>query len=168
MTSIGSDLVHLSIKCRCSCTITYQCTSSSIPHGGWSTHNSQPSSYSSGPTTSNPLVVNEIPVLCYSCGHLVTTLYRNTTPMVPTTRESMYHVRMDPHPHEQTNMLRAAQATSIVLPPQTLIPGPARNSAIAGGLSVLPKLDPVEEDSDVEEDLAQSPSARPGTILPMY
>ena len=170
MTSIGSDLVHLSIKCRCSCTITYQCTSSSTP---WNTHNLQSSSYSSGSTTSpptggDPVVVNEIPVLCYSCGHRVTTLYRNTTPVGPLTRESMYHVRMDPHSHEQTNMLRAAQATSIVLPPQTPIPGPARNGAIAGGLSILPKLDPVEEDSNFEEELAQSPSARPGTILPMY
>ena len=37
-----------------------------------------------------------------------------------------------------------------------------------GGLSTLPKLDPVEDISNFEEDLAQSPSARPGTIIPMY
>ena len=165
MTSIGSDLVHLSIKCRCSCTITYQCTSSSTPH---STHNPQSSSYSSGLTTLDQVVVNEIPVLCYSCGRRVTTLYRNTTPVGPIARDSVYRVTMDAHSPPQTNMLRAAQATSIVLPPQTPIPGPVRNEAIAGGLSILPKLDPVDEDSNLEEDLAQSPSARPGTIIPMY
>lgn len=187
MTSSGGELAHLSIKCRCSCTITYQCTSPSPPHGGWSTHNSQSSSYSSGLTSSLPtggdqVVVNEIPVLCYSCGHRVTTLYRNITPVAPITGEP-YHVTTDPHLQQQTNMLRAAQATSIVLPPQTPVPGLARNGAVAGGPSSLPKLgpprstgspeglgplDPVEEDSNFEEDPAQSPSARQGTIIPMY
>jgi len=168
MTAIGSELVHLSIKCRCSCTITYQCTS---PSTQWSAHNLQSSPYSTVSTGSDQVVSNEIPVFCYSCGHRVTTLYRNTTPNTavgPITRESMYHVTMDTHPQPQTNILLAAQSRSLVLPPQTPIPGPARNSAIVTSSSGLPKLDPIDDTVEFEEDLAQSPSARPGTIIPMY
>lgn len=162
MTAIGSDSVHLSIKCRCSCIITYQCTSASIP---WSSLSSGSSRDSSG---SDLTTANEIPVFCYSCGHLVSKLYRNTMRSTETgvSRELTPTVRMDIHPQQHLNGLLAAQVRSLVSPIQTQIPD--LRIASTDSLSSLPKLDPADDTLEFSDEHAQSPSARPGTILPMY
>jgi hypothetical protein len=112
------------------------------------------------------LAVNtEIPVFCYSCGSRVTTLYRDgingldTVSIGTIKREPMHSTSLDLHPQQQMNTFLAAQYNSKV-------PTPSQN--FGASTSLLPKLDSPGHQVEFEDDVSESPSARTGTILPIF
>jgi DNA-directed RNA polymerase subunit N (RpoN/RPB10) len=157
----STELVNVSIRCRCQSLVTYQC--------------SAPSSGSSQYETVTQL---EIPLYCYSCGRLVTKLYLNSPSKAAHLEgqhvtDSSSSVTLSIHPQNALDHLFSrAQASSLISPPtaHSMSSGPETSHQ---SVSSLPAINvsshDVDETSDSETDdlVAQSPSARPGTILPM-
>ena len=157
----STELVNVSIRCRCQSMVTYQCSS--------------PSSSSS---QSEIAVQFEIPLYCYSCGRLVTKLYLNSTPKASNLEgqhvsDLSSSVTLSIHPQNaMDHLLSRAQVSSLISPPttQSMTLGSDMSHQSASG---LPPINVSgyggDETSDTETDdpVAQSPSARPAIILPM-
>jgi hypothetical protein len=147
----STELVNVSIRCRCQSLVTYQC---SAPSSGYSQYE-----------TATQL---EIPLYCYSCGRLVTKLYLDSPskaahPEGRHVTDSSSSVTLSIHPQK---------ASSLISPPTAHSMGSGPDTSHQS-VSSLPPINvsghDVDETSDSEtsDPVAQSPSARPGTILPM-
>ena len=160
----STELVNISIRCRCQSLVTYQCSAPSL-----------------GSSQSEIAVQFEIPLFCYACGRLVTKLYLNS-PSKASNLEGQHvsdvsgSVTLSIHPQNaMDHLLARAQVSSLISPPTTqsvTFAGTGPNTPHQS-VSGLPSINISDHggvetsNTETEDPVAQSPSARPGTILPM-